>query len=128
MPILLAAFALLASVDGAGRIYGIVFVVVLFSVVVQGTSIPFVAPRLGVPMGLREPGRQAKVRVEPGSRAAGRRVVELPLADRTWVATVSRDGRTFAARGSTVLEAGDELTVIADVGDLEPLQDLFGRR
>src|SRR6185503_8825302 len=91
VPILLAAFALIAKVDGAGRIYGIVCVVVLFSVVVQGSSFPFVAPRLGVPMGLRETGGQAKARVEPGSRAAGRRVVELPLADRTWVATVSRD-------------------------------------
>jgi cell volume regulation protein A len=50
VPILLAAFALIAGAGGAGRIYGIVFVVVLFSVVVQGASIPFVAPRLGVPM------------------------------------------------------------------------------
>ena len=94
----------------------------------QGTSIPFVAPRLGVPMGVREPGGQAKVQVEPGSQAAGRRVAELPLTGRTWVATVSRDGEAFSAHASTVLEAGDELTVIADVGDLEPLQDLFRRR
>ena len=128
VPILLAAFALIAEVDGAGRIYGIVFVVVLFSVVVQGTSIPFVAPRLGVPMGMREPGGQTRVQVEPGSRVAGRRVVELPLADRTWVATVSRDGKAFAAHGSTVLEAGDEVTVIADVGDLDALRKLFGDR
>jgi len=55
VPILLAAFAVIAGADGAARIYGIVFVVVLFSVVVQGTSIPFVARRLGVPMQLREP-------------------------------------------------------------------------
>ena len=50
VPILLAAFAVIANADGAERIYGIVFVVVLCSVVVQGTSIPFVANRLGVPM------------------------------------------------------------------------------
>ena len=55
MPILLAAFALIARVEGADRIYGIVFVVVLFSVVVQGTSLPFLAPRLGVPMRVAEP-------------------------------------------------------------------------
>ena len=54
VPILLAAFAVIADVDEAARIYGIVFVVVLFSVAVQGTSIPFVAPRLGVPMTVRE--------------------------------------------------------------------------
>jgi potassium/hydrogen antiporter len=50
VPILLAAFALLERVDGAARIYGIVFVLVAFSVLVQGASIPVVATRLGVPM------------------------------------------------------------------------------
>jgi cell volume regulation protein A len=50
VPILLAAFALLAGVGGADRIYGIVFVVVAFSVITQGATIPFVARRLGVPM------------------------------------------------------------------------------
>ena len=50
VPILLAAFALLAGVGGADRIYGIVFVVVAFSVIAQGATIPFVARRLGVPM------------------------------------------------------------------------------
>jgi cell volume regulation protein A len=55
VPILLAAFAVIADVAEADRIYGLVFVIVLFSVVVQGTSLPFMAHRLGVPMRLREP-------------------------------------------------------------------------
>jgi potassium/hydrogen antiporter len=50
VPILLAAFALLGEVDDAERIYDIVFVVVAFSVIVQGSSIPWVARRLGIPM------------------------------------------------------------------------------
>src|SRR5439155_10625598 len=50
VPILLAAFAILADVHDARRLYEIVFVVVLFSVVVQGSTIPFAASRLGVPM------------------------------------------------------------------------------
>jgi cell volume regulation protein A len=50
VPILLAAFALLEHVDSAERIYGIVFVLVAFSVLVQGATIPFVAARLGIPM------------------------------------------------------------------------------
>ena len=55
VPILLAALALLASVRDAGRIYSIVFVVVAFSVVVQGTTIPLAASRLGIPMRLVRP-------------------------------------------------------------------------
>jgi potassium/hydrogen antiporter len=50
VPILLAAFALLEDVPGSERIYGIVFVVVAFSVICQGSTVPFVARRLGIPM------------------------------------------------------------------------------
>jgi potassium/hydrogen antiporter len=50
VPILLAAFALLAEVDDAQRVYEIVFVVVTFSVIVQGATIPFVGSRFGVRM------------------------------------------------------------------------------
>lgn len=50
VPILLAAFALAADVHDARRIYQVVFVVVLASVLVQGSTIPFAARRLGVQM------------------------------------------------------------------------------
>jgi cell volume regulation protein A len=50
VPILLASFAVLGNVEGAERIYGIVFVVVAFSVTLQGATIPYAAARLGVPM------------------------------------------------------------------------------
>ena len=48
VPILLAAFAVAAHVDGARRIYQVVFVVVLVSVLAQGSTIPSAARRLGV--------------------------------------------------------------------------------
>jgi cell volume regulation protein A len=50
VPILLAAFALLERVDGAQRIYSVVFVVVLLSVICQGTLVGMVARRLGIPI------------------------------------------------------------------------------
>ena len=50
VPILLASLAVVAHTEQANQIYGIVFVVVLFSVIVQGTLVPRVAERLGVPM------------------------------------------------------------------------------
>jgi cell volume regulation protein A len=54
VPILLTTLAVLSAVDGADRLYGIVFVVVAFSVVVQGTSLPLIAGRLGVPIEVAE--------------------------------------------------------------------------
>jgi potassium/hydrogen antiporter len=50
VPILLAAFAVIEGVPGAGRHYAIVFVVVLVSVVGQGSLVSLAARRLGIPM------------------------------------------------------------------------------
>jgi cell volume regulation protein A len=50
VPILLASFAVLGEVANADRIYGIVFVVVAFSVLLQGATIPHAAERLKIPM------------------------------------------------------------------------------
>jgi potassium/hydrogen antiporter len=50
VPILLASFAVLGEVANADRIYGIVFVVVAFSVILQGATIPYAAARLQIPM------------------------------------------------------------------------------
>jgi potassium/hydrogen antiporter len=58
VPILLAALAVLSAVDESDRIYKLVFVVVTVSVIVQGTLVPFVAERCGVPMRERPPEPQ----------------------------------------------------------------------
>jgi cell volume regulation protein A len=50
VPILLAAFALVQGVEDASDVFHIVFVVVLLSVAVQGTLLPWVARRLAIPM------------------------------------------------------------------------------
>jgi potassium/hydrogen antiporter len=50
VPILLATFALLGGVADGRQIYDVVFIVVAFSVIVQGATIPLAARRLGVPM------------------------------------------------------------------------------
>jgi cell volume regulation protein A len=50
VPILLGTFAVTAGAPDAHRIYGVIFVVVALSVVVQGSSVPMAARQLGVPM------------------------------------------------------------------------------
>jgi cell volume regulation protein A len=59
VPILLAAFALGHDIDDAARIYDLVFVVVLASVIVQGSTVPLAAQRLGVPMRRIEPSERS---------------------------------------------------------------------
>jgi cell volume regulation protein A len=48
VPILLASLALTAGIADASRVYGLVFIVVAASVLVQGASLPWAAARLGV--------------------------------------------------------------------------------
>jgi potassium/hydrogen antiporter len=140
VPILLATFALLAGVDEAERIYDVVFVVVAFSVIVQGSTIPFVAARLGVPMRFVEPEPwdvSIRLRNEPRdvrrflvvrrSRAAGRTIRDLPLSENAWISLVIRDGAARRPRGALVLERGDELLVLADAHDVPALRHLFER-
>ena len=61
VPILLASLALVAGVQDARRVYGLVFVVVAASVLVQGATLPALASRLG----LREPDRGEAARAAP---------------------------------------------------------------
>jgi cell volume regulation protein A len=138
VPILLAALALLAGVRDADRIYGIVFVVVAFSVVVQGTTIPFAASRFGIPMRLVQPepwDLSIRLRHEPqgvqrfvvarGSRAAGEAIRDLPLGEHTWVTLIVRDDKPQQARGSHVFAPGDEVVVLSDDADAAALHRLF---
>jgi cell volume regulation protein A len=126
VPIMLGTLALLESIEDGERIYDIIFVVVAFSVLVQGTSIPYVASRLGVPMRDSDPGGVVRRVVSAGSSAAGRTLRDLPLGERTWVRAVSRDGRAVPIGGATVLEEGDDVELVLDVSDVDRLDDLFG--
>jgi cell volume regulation protein A len=55
VPVLLGSFLLAADVDQAQRLYGIVVVVVVFSVVVQGGLVPTAVRRLGLPLRDHDP-------------------------------------------------------------------------
>jgi potassium/hydrogen antiporter len=127
VPILLASLAVVAGTEGADEIYGIVFVVVLVSVLVQGTGLPFVATRLRVPMRQVEPdtieGR--RVVVAPGAFADGRTVGQLPLAERAWVSAVDRDGEKLVLSGATGLRAGDVVRVYCDEASEPAVRRIF---
>jgi potassium/hydrogen antiporter len=141
VPILLTTLAVLAGVDQSQRIYGIVFVVVLFSVLVQGGSVPYAAARLGVPMRLveQEPwDLSIRLREEPrgverfvvarGSRADGESLRDLALGEDTWVSLILRGGLPEQGRGSFVLEPGDEVIVLCRAGDGSGLRRVFEER
>jgi cell volume regulation protein A len=127
VPILLGSFLLSAGVSDARRLYAIVVVVVVFSVVVQGGLVPTVAARLGVQMRTVEPepwSLGVRFRREPrglrrhvvaaGSPADGRRVGDLDMGEDVWISFVIRDDQLVPVSGSTTLRAGDEILALTD--------------
>ena len=127
VPILLGALAVLSAVEDAGRIYGIIFVVVLFSVLVQGSSIPLVAERLGVSFRKvdYDLAEVLEFVVRDDAFANGRKVSELPLGERAWVGVLIREGRPRAFGRDTVLEPGDRVHVYCQPTDAAALGRIF---
>ena len=138
VPILLATFALLEGLDEGNRIYNLVVVVVMVSVLTQGSTILFAARRLGIPIrveeitpysltvGLQEePEGVVRYRVARGSHAAGRRVREIAIGDSSWISLIVREGAPIQPRGSSRLEPGDEVLVLTDPADEAALRRVF---
>ncbi|MCU1672844.1 MAG: cvrA [Frankiales bacterium] len=136
VPILLGSFILTAEVPQAERLYGIVVVVVVLSVVVQGGLVPTAVRLLRLPMrivapepwtfGVRlqdEPEGAHQYTVARGSAADGRALQE--LGDDLWVSFVVRDGRLVPAAGETRLQAGDDVMVLAEPAVLASLHPRF---
>jgi potassium/hydrogen antiporter len=126
VPILLGMFILQAGLPGARRAFEIIFVVVAFSVIVQGGLVPALARRLRIPLRLIEPepwSLGVRFQEEPeglhrytvtsGARAEGMAVDDLPGGEEVWVSIVIRDGRLIGVRPDTRLRAGDEVLVLA---------------
>ena len=126
VPILLGTYIVSEEVAGADRLYAVIFVVVLVSVVVQGGLVPTFARLWRVPMRVVEPEPWAlgmRFRDEPeglhryvvrrGSPADGAAVGDLPLGEDIWISMISRAGRLVHVRGDTVLQVGDEVLTLA---------------
>ncbi|MGH9077131.1 MAG: cation:proton antiporter [Acidimicrobiales bacterium] len=142
VPILLGSLVVTARVPHAERLYGIVVVVVVFSVVVQGSLVPTVARRLRLPMhavelepwalGVRlrdEPDAAHRLTIRPGSPADGRTIEDLAgLPDEAWISLVVRGGQLVPVRAGTELRAGDDILVLADPSTRGDLAAVFEGR
>ncbi|MBX3001306.1 MAG: potassium/proton antiporter [Caldilineaceae bacterium] len=128
VPIILATFPLLAGIDRVGIIFDLVFFIVLTSVLIQGTTIPLMARwlRVDTPQRQRtraplefEPshgisGDLIEIELPPSSSAVGKRIVELGLPQGVLLALIGRGDTFLVPGGSTLLEAGDVIHLLAE--------------
>ncbi|MEU0528999.1 cation:proton antiporter domain-containing protein [Amycolatopsis tolypomycina] len=141
VPILLGTYVLAANQEQDVLAYEIIFVVVLFSVLVQGGLMPVVAARCGIamrelpprpwPVGIRanqQPEGARRFRVTAGAPAAGRTVEDLHLGADLWISLVVRQGKQLRVRGDLTLDEGDEVLVLTDPDSETDAAPLFTAR
>lgn len=138
VPIILATYPLIAGVPGARLIFNLVFFVVFLSVLVQATTIPLVAKWLNVDAPLESQFRypiqynptaslkneMVEIPVPPESDVIGRTLVDLALPAGALIVLIRRRDDTFVPRGGTVIEAGDELLVLAEQDTLKRIRTI----
>lgn len=137
-PIILATFPLIAGVEGSDLIFNIVFFCVLASSLLQGATIPLAARLLG----LEVPPAEAKVAplaledgydinaqmteliVQPGSKAAGKKLFEIGVPKEALIVLIFRDGKYIIPSGETPIAGGDIFISLGDQEALAAVRDL----
>ncbi len=120
-------FAIVAQVSAAhlgNDIFHIVFFIVLFSISLQGTLIPFAAKKLGMTDENSDvmktfsdyseeiPVEFIKLQIHAGHPWANRKIKEVRLLPQTLIALLVRDGTHIVPKGNTVL-LPDDIAVIS---------------
>jgi len=136
VPIILATFPFMAGIPQADTIFNIVFFVVIASVFIQGTSIPIVSKilKLDVPLANRikypiefekteaMDAELTDVIVPYDSEIVGKRIGDLGVPEKCLILLISREGKFVIPSGSTVIESGDVLLVLANMEDFSIFQ------
>ncbi|WP_426358329.1 potassium/proton antiporter [Pseudocolwellia sp. HL-MZ19] len=126
VPIILAIFPLIFGLPGADLIFNVVFFVVLISATLQGSTLSLMARKLKLtlpppvtPAATLEITALGDVDADiveytlgDSSRSVGRRISQLALPDGAVMAMITRNNKVIAPRGSTLLEAGDQLFIV----------------
>ena len=141
VPIVLATYPVLVGAPGADQIFHLVFFIVVMNAIVPGTTVAWVTRRLGL-QAPEPPAPQAVLAIE--SRlplkgelvsfyidealvVAGLRLEELDFPEGASVALIVRGDRLVPPKGSTTLEVGDHVYLIAQQEDRPFIQLMFGR-
>lgn len=124
-------FAIMAVTNNAyssdGNLFHIVFCIVLFSIALQGSLIPFMAKKLkmiddssNVLKTFNDypdevPVQFIKLNVNPGHAWIDKAVREVVLPPETILVLILRDGKRIVPRGNTEIKALDEIVLCAQV-------------
>lgn len=137
VPVVMATYPLVAGMDENGQIFNVVFFVALTSLVLQGTTIPFFSKLFDVydphqpdkKNYTSTPGQLSDiviVDVPMHSQAVNKSLVDLGIHHKnSLIIAIERNHEVIIPRGSTTLEAGDQISVMADDSRLADLVEML---
>tara|TARA_R110002049_G_C8795075_1_gene532067 strand:- start:85 stop:576 length:492 start_codon:yes stop_codon:yes gene_type:complete len=128
VPIVFATYPLIAGIEKAEMIFNIVFFVSVTSIIIQGTSLSWIAkllhvalpekakPKKPLDIFLSEDAKAAleEIHIPENSVIVGKKIVELNFPKTAIIAMVKRGDTFITPSGSTLLEANDLLMVLSD--------------
>jgi cell volume regulation protein A len=141
VPIWLATFPVIAGIEDQEVIFNLIFFVVVTSTLIQGATFEPLARRLGVTsdepaltaplieVGIIRPlgGESLVWKVGPDDAAVGHPVKDLELPRTALVNLIIRGAEAIPPRGSTEVQAGDELHILVRLEHLEDVEALTDR-
>lgn len=140
VPIILAAYPVLAGAPAAERMFDLVFFVVVVSSIFPGATVAWTARKLGLET-YEPPAPQAILAIESlrplqgelmsfyiddALAVAGVSLADLPFPEGTSVTMIVRGAELLAPRGSTVISAGDHVYVFTRPESKALIQLMFG--
>ncbi len=130
VPIIFATYALVAVADGfdagvADLIFNVVFFITILSLIIQGSTVSWMAERMGLgkvlpedSFGIDLPDKiksaLSEIEVREAFLAQGNQLKDISLPGGTLVVMVKRDDDYFVPTGTTPLSLGDKLLVLTD--------------
>jgi potassium/hydrogen antiporter len=141
VPIVLATYPVLAGAPGADRIFHLVFFIVVVGAIVPGATVAWATRRLGLesPQPPAPPavlaiesrvpleGELLSFYVDDALVVCGVRLDELEFPEGASVALIVRGNRLVPPKGSTALQPGDHVYLVAQQEDRPFIQLMFGR-
>lgn len=128
VPIVFATYPLLAGIEKAPMIFNIVFFISVTSILIQGTSLSFVAKWLHVALPEKvKPVSEVdklildlpkslmqKFDILPHYSAVDKRIVDLNFPKSAFIIMIKRNNEYIRPGGSTYIKAKDKIIVLAD--------------
>lgn len=127
VPIIFATYPVVAGIDGADAIFNIVFFITILSLVIQGTTVSFIANKLGLSIPVEKKGNEFGVElpeeintnlsdmvITEKDIVGGDTLKEMSLPKGTLVMIVKRDEEFLIPNGTLKLHVGDRLLLISE--------------